>query len=457
MTAVADVVVVTVVVVEAATEKSPSESNSGGLRAAAIFLSWSQRTMSFRFQKTVLPNGVRVVTEEIPSVRSVSVGAWVAVGSRDEESHEAGMCHFIEHMVFKGTTNRRMHHIAQRMENVGGYLNAFTSKEYTCFYARCLDEHLPRALDTVLDLVLNPVFPEKEIEREKDVVVEEMKMYEDTPDEYVFDLFDAALYGVHSMGRPVIGSEETVRSFSRDSLLDFLSRHYTPENLVVSVAGHARHDDVVRFVDKALGHYSTVNKTSHERSLPAVNRPQSVSSTRPIQQAHIIMGARGMHVHDKERVALSVLNTVLGGGMSSRLNQNIREKYGYCYNIYSFVNLHSDTGDIGVYMGTDGQKVDRAFKLIEREFERLVERPVSKTELQRAKSQSKGAIMLGLENMSSRMMRIGRQELYYGRYFSLDEIMDLVEEITADRIQQVSASLLDTDRFSDIRLLPERS
>ncbi|MGA0255222.1 MAG: M16 family metallopeptidase [Rhodothermales bacterium] len=413
--------------------------------------------MSFRFQKTVLPNGVRVVTEEIPSVRSVSVGAWVAVGSRDEESHEAGMCHFIEHMVFKGTTNRRMHHIAQRMENVGGYLNAFTSKEYTCFYARCLDEHLPRALDTVLDLVLNPVFPEKEIEREKDVVVEEMKMYEDTPDEYVFDLFDAALYGVHSMGRPVIGLEETVRSFSRDSLLDFLSRHYTPENLVVSVAGHARHDDVVRFVDKALGHYSTVNKTSYKRSLPAVNRPQSVSSTRPIQQAHIIMGARGMHVHDKERVALSVLNTVLGGGMSSRLNQNIREKYGYCYNIYSFVNLHSDTGDIGVYMGTDGQKVDRAFKLIEREFERLVERPVSKTELQRAKSQSKGAIMLGLENMSSRMMRIGRQELYYGRYFSLDEIMDLVEEITADRIQQVSASLLDTDRFSDIRLLPERS
>lgn len=411
--------------------------------------------MSFRFQKTTLSNGVRIVTEQIPSVRSVSVGVWIAVGSRDELDQEAGMCHFIEHMVFKGTTNRRMHHIAQRMENVGGYLNAFTSKEYTCFYARCLDEHLSRALDTVLDLVLNPVFPEREIEREKDVVVEEMKMYEDTPDEFVFDLFDSALYGTHAMGRPVIGTEESVRAFNRQSLLDFLHRHYTPGNIVVSVAGNADHEAVVRFVERALAGREGATTAIQLRTPPPYRKPESISSDRPIQQAHIILGARGMHVHDQERVGLSVLNTILGGGMSSRLNQNIREKYGYCYNIYSFVNLHSDTGDIGVYMGTDGRKVDRAFKLIQREFARLGEKPVSKTELQRAINQSKGAIMLGLENMSSRMMRMGRQELYYGRYYSLDEIMDLVEGVSSQEIQRLSASMLEAERFSDIRLLPQ--
>lgn len=411
--------------------------------------------MSFRFQKTTLSNGVRIVTEQIPSVRSVSVGVWIAVGSRDELDQEAGMCHFIEHMVFKGTTNRRMHHIAQRMENVGGYLNAFTSKEYTCFYARCLDEHLSRALDTVLDLVLNPVFPEREIEREKDVVVEEMKMYEDTPDEFVFDLFDSALYGTHAMGRPVIGTEESVRAFDRQSLLDFLNRHYTPGNIVVSVAGNADHEAVVRFVERALAGREGATTATQLRIPPPDRKPESISSDRPIQQAHIILGARGMHVHDQERVGLSVLNTILGGGMSSRLNQNIREKYGYCYNIYSFVNLHSDTGDIGVYMGTDGRKVDRAFKLIQREFARLGEKPVSKTELQRAINQSKGAIMLGLENMSSRMMRMGRQELYYGRYYSLDEIMDLVEGVSSQEIQRLSASMLEAERFSDIRLLPQ--
>ncbi len=410
--------------------------------------------MSFRFQKTELPGGVRVVTEEIPSVRSVSVGAWVAAGSRDETDAEGGMCHFIEHMVFKGTTKRRMHHIAQRMENVGGYLNAFTSKEYTCFYARCLDEHLPRALDTVLDLILNPVFPEKELEREKDVVVEEMKMYEDTPDEYVFDLFDRALYPSHAMGRPVIGTEESVRSFSRDDLVSFLNRHYTSDRIVISVAGNVNHDRVVKLVGKLLEETTPARESAGERVIPTVQRPDSVHATRPIQQAHLVLGGRGMSVHDDDRVALSVLNTVLGGGMSSRLNQNIREKYGYCYNIYSFVNLHSDTGDIGVYMGTDKTKVDRAFKLIRREFDRLRERPITRTELQRAKSQSKGAIMLGLENMSSRMMRIGRQELYYGRYYSLDEILDMVERIEAEDIQRVASRILDDAQFTDVRLLP---
>lgn len=409
--------------------------------------------MSQHFQKTTLPSGVRIVTEEIPSVRSVSVGAWIGVGSRDERPDEGGICHFIEHMVFKGTRKRRMHHIAQRMENVGGYLNAFTSKEYTCFYSRCLDEHLPRALDTVLDLVLNPVFPEKELEREKDVVLEEMKMYEDTPDEYVFDLLDTALYGDDSMGRPVIGTEETVRGFSRDGLVEFLSSNYTGDRLVVAISGNVDHERAVRLVQKALEGIQQTGRTP-ERTVAPDSPKKSIMESKPMQQAHLVLGARGLDIHHPDRVSLSVLNTVLGGGMSSRLNQNIREKYGYCYNIYSFANMHSDSGDFGVYMGTDASKVDRSIKLIRRELDKLIQKPVSKTELERAKSQAKGAIMLGLENMSSRMMRIGRQELYYRRYFSLDEILELLDQVTADDLQRTASDIFAPERFSEIRLIP---
>ena len=409
--------------------------------------------MSLQFQKTTLPNGVRIVTEHIPSVRSVSVGAWIGVGSRDETPDESGMCHFIEHMVFKGTRKRRMHHIAQRMENVGGYLNAFTSKEFTCYYSRCLDEHLPRALDTVLDLVVNPVFPEKELEREKDVVLEEMKMYEDTPDEYVFDLLDKAIYGKDAMGRPVIGTEESVTGFSRDSLVEFLSSNYTGERVVVAVSGNVAHARTVRLVQKALEGISTSGRKTDRREAPETSI-QNIVETKPMQQAHLILGARGLDVHHSDRVALSVLNTVLGGGMSSRLNQNIREKDGYCYNIYSFANMHSDSGDFGVYMGTDATKADRSIKLIRRELDKLVQKPVSKTELERAKSQAKGAIMLGLENMSSRMMRIGRQELFYGRYFSLDEILDLLDQVTSEDLQRTATQIFAPERFSEIRLIP---
>jgi predicted Zn-dependent peptidase len=406
------------------------------------------------FQKSVLSNGVRVITEHIPSVRSVSVGAWIGAGSRDESEAESGMCHFIEHMVFKGTAKRRMHHIAQRMENVGGYLNAFTSKEYTCFYARCLDEHLPRALDTVIDLVHTPTFPEKEIEKEKDVVVEEMKMYEDAPDDRIFDHLDRALYQDSPLGRPVIGTEESVRSFSREGLIDFLGRNYSESNTIIAIAGNVDHKRAVRLVEK---YYTNEAKNLSPDSRLGINgyEPTTFSERRPVQQAHLIVGTRAYDVHDPKRVALSVLNTILGGGMSSRLNQNIRERYGYCYNIYSFNNLHSDVGDFGVYMGTDATKVDHSVKLIFREFDKLLKKSVTKTELERAKSQAKGSIMLGLESMGSRMMRIGRQELYYQRYYSLDTIIEMIENVQMDDIVEVTEEILDPSRYSLLKILPE--
>ncbi len=407
------------------------------------------------FEKTILDNGVRVVTETIPSVRSVSIGAWVHTGSRDERADESGACHFIEHMVFKGTTKRRMHHIAQRMENVGGYLNAFTSKEYTCFYARALDEHTPRAVDTVCDLILNPVFPERELEREKDVVIEEMKMYDDTPEDRVFDVLDETLFPDHPMGRPVIGTEDTVRSFSRSGLMDFMASTYTHDRIVIAAAGNVSHRQLVRHVEKAFRESLRTFVRNPVALDPIPDAfPGFVSENRPIQQAHLVIGRRAYSVHDPRRVALSILNTLLGGGMSSRLNQNIRERYGYCYNIYSFANMHADTGDFGIYMGTDGLRVDHARELMLRELDKLVQRPVSGRMLERARSQAKGGVMLGLESMGSRMMRIGRQELYYGTYFSLDQILSMIDAVTPGDVLDVAQDLFDPTSFSTVRILP---
>lgn len=406
------------------------------------------------FHKSVLDGGIRVVTEHIPSVRSISVGAWIETGSRDESDEHAGICHFIEHMVFKGTRKRRMHQIAERLESVGGYLNAFTTKEHTCFYARALDEHLDRSIDTVCDLILRPTFPARELEREKDVVVEEMKMYEDSAEDYAFDLLESALYRGHALGRPIIGFESTVRELSRDRLFDFMGSHYTSERIVIAAAGNVRHEKVVRMVEKAMnGH--VFSSPVNDRTKLNGYKPESFTRHRPTQQAHLIVGTRSYGVHHDKRTALSILNTILGGGMSSLLNQNIREKYGYCYNIYSFCNMHSDSGEFGVYMGTDPSKLHKSRQLIFRELKRLVDREVSPRKLTRALNQVKGSIMLGLEGMGSRMMRIARQELYYGRYYSLDEIMEEVMAVQASDVQEVACELFNPDNYTIVELLPE--
>jgi predicted Zn-dependent peptidase len=408
------------------------------------------------FRRTTLSNGVRVLTERIPSVRSISVGVWVDTGSRDETESESGMCHFIEHMVFKGTATRRMHQIAQRMESVGGYLNAFTTKEYTCYFARALDEHLSRSLDTVLDLVLEPSFPEKELDKEKDVVLEEMKMYEDNPEDLIYDRFEGIVYADHAMGRPIIGYPETVRSFTRDQLLSYVNDHYTPDRMVVTVTGKVDHEKVVRYVEKRTARGLRESRSKTRREVNGYG-PRRMTEPRPIQQAHLLLGSRGLSAQDPRRTALSVLNTVLGGGMSSRLNQNIREKYGFCYNVYSFANMHSDAGDLGVYMGTDPARLDRAKTLIFRELDRLKEKPISDRVLGQARNQVKGSIMLGLENMSNRMMRLGRQELYYGRYFSLDDMIEQIEAVTPDDVQNLAIELFDREALSEVVLLPDHS
>ncbi len=407
-----------------------------------------------RFQKTTLDSGIRVVSEHIPSVRSVAVGAWLAAGARDEASADNGISHFIEHMVFKGTRRRRMHHIAQRMEAVGGYLNAFTSKETTCYYARGLDEHLNRALDVVLDLVTDPTLPEREVEKEKEVVVEEMKMYQDTPEDLVFDHYEAAIYPHHPLGRPILGVPETVHSFTRERLLNHIDTHYAPNRLVVAVAGNVNHAAVVRQVERLT---AEIERAPQPVQREAVNGYAAAEDLvhRPVQQAHLIVGTRALGLDDPRRTVLTTLNTLLGGGMSSRLSQNIREKYGYCYNIYSFTNMFSDTGDFGVYMGTDAGKVDRSRKLIGRELDKLAAKPVSPRTLSQAKSQLKGSLMLGLESMSNRMMRLGRIELAFERYFTLDEVIASIDAVTADEVQALAAELFAPERLSTVAILPE--
>lgn len=405
------------------------------------------------FRRTELENGVRVVTEHIPSVRSISIGVWVFVGSRDERKKEAGISHFIEHMVFKGTRRRKTHHLAARMESVGGFLNAFTTKEYTCFYARGLDEHLARAVDVLADMVLSPAFPQKELVKEKDVVLEEMKMYRDNPEDHIFDVFEDTLYRGHALARPILGTRAAVAAFDRRQLLDFVMKQYAPERIVVAVTGHVDHDEVVNEVARHIGDLGSTGVRRRRRK-PAAYKPSRSVVSVPTEQAHIVLGSRGPNLYEDDRMPLVVLNTLLGGGMSSRLNLHIRERYGFCYQIYSFMNMYLDTGDWGVYVGTDGRRVDRMRDLIHRELDSLTRKAIGPRELRQAKSQVKGSIMLGLESMSTRMMRLGRQELFYRKFMSLDRALELIDAVSADDIRRVSERLFNPTEYSEVVLLP---
>ena len=413
------------------------------------------QTSGIGFERTTLSSGVRVVTETLPMALTAAVGVWVDAGSRDETDAEGGITHFLEHMVFKGTASRPGHLINQRMEAVGGYLNAFTSKEHTCFYAKGLAEHATRALDTVLDLVTAPTLPEREIEKEKDVVVEEIKMYEDAPDDQIFDLVEAAVYPGHALGRPVIGTPESVRSFTRDGLAAYLGRHYTPDRLVIAAAGNVTHRQIVRAAERLLADFDRA-PGQHVRTAPEGYTPQTITLHRPTtQQAHLVVSAPGLGAHDERRTVLSVLNTVLGGGMSSRLNQNVREKYGWCYSVYSFANVNADSGDVGAYIGTDPARVDRSRALIVREMQKLAETVVSPRMLDRARQQLKGSIVLGLESTSSRMQRLGRVELTYGREITIAEVVDEIDAVTAEHVREVAERLFASDRLSTVVILPE--
>ncbi|MTI89337.1 MAG: insulinase family protein [Balneolaceae bacterium] len=404
--------------------------------------------------KNKLDNGLRIVTEHIESVKSISVGIWVKTGSRNETQKQAGITHFLEHMLFKGTDSRSSYDIALSMEAVGGYLNAFTSSEYTCYYARCVNTQLERALDVLSDMVLNPSFPEEEVEKEKKVVIEEMKMYRDSPNDYLFEQFSEKMFKGHELGRSILGYEDTVSAFSREDLYEYMSEQYYPGNILVSVAGNVDHDKVVALVSSYFEELEARKSRKNEQKLPAFT-PVDLKLTKAIEQTHYVYGRRGINFDHEDKYLLLLANTILGGGMSARLHQNVREKYGYCYSIQTFNQSYTDTGLWGVYVGTDQQYVDHVRDLIKQELKKVQEELIPQKELDEAKSQLKGKLLLSQENTSSRMTRLAKSELYFGRFVTLDELVENIDSVTSEQINEFARNFFDEQYFMEGILLPE--
>lgn len=418
-------------------------------------MSTSQNPKEIDFvSKTILDNGLTIVTEHVESVKSVAVGIWAKTGSRNESQKQAGVTHFLEHMLFKGTDNRSSLDIAMSMESVGGYLNAFTSSEYTCYYSRCLNTQLERALDVLSDMVLHPTFPEDEIQKEKKVVIEEMKMYRDSPDDYLFEQFSEHVFKGHPLGQSALGFEDTVSAFERQDLYDYMEERYQPSNLLVAVAGNVDHQKVVELVGDYFSEVTPKETVNKNPDLPEYETGK-IEFTKPIEQTHLITGRRGLDYNHNDKYRLLLANTVLGGGMSSRLHQNVREKYGYCYSITSFNQSYKDTGLYGIYVGTDKDYVEHVRELIGIELDKLKQDPIPEKELDEAKAQLKGKLMLSLESMSNRMSRLAKSELYFNRFVTLDELQQKIDEVQADQVQDFAQKFFDSEQFSEALLLPE--
>ncbi len=403
-------------------------------------------------RKDVLPNGLRVITEHVPGVHSLAIGVWINAGSRDEHPAVNGISHFIEHMVFKGTTRRRTHHIAQYLESVGGYLNAYTTKDGTCYYARVLRPHLGRAVNLIADMMTNSTLPAKEIEKEKQVIIEEMRGADDDPEDLLHDRFEELLYGSHPLGQPVIGREATVRSFTRDTLRQFIATHYTAGNMVVTAAGALEHEDLLALCEKEFS--GLPGGTHPRRRKPRRVSGASEQSERDVQQSHIMIGTAAEGYERDTRMALQVFSALLGEGMSSRLFQRIRERHGFTYNVYSFVNQYVDVSTLGVYLAVERGKEQRAKELVLREIEELAAKPVSVRELNRAREQVIGGMLLGLESMSSRMTRLGRDELGPGKDVPVSTLLANMRELTPDDMLSIAASFFAGDGAATSMLLP---
>ncbi|HWQ03561.1 MAG TPA: pitrilysin family protein [Candidatus Nitrosotenuis sp.] len=397
-------------------------------------------------QKDVLPNGLTVVSETMEHVRSVSLGIWVRSGSRREPKELCGIAHFLEHMLFKGTTRRSAADIARTMDAVGGMLDAFTAKEMICFEAKVLDQHLPLAFDVMADMVLHPRLDADDIEREKNVVLEELKMDQDNPDYLIHELFTSNFWRGHALGRPVSGTPATVRAFTREKVLRCWREWFSPNNLIVTAAGRVDHAQLVALARDAFGGMGAGDNGESD-SVPRAHAPIVTRTKNELEQVHLCLGVPCYPVAHERRYALAVLNTILGGGMSSRLFQNIREQQGLAYAVFSELNPYRDTGLLSVYAGTALETAGRVARMVAAEFRALRESPVSEEELQRAKDNLKGSLLLSLESTSARMGNLGRQEIYFGRFFSLEEILAAVEAVTREELREMAAEFFQPEKI----------
>jgi predicted Zn-dependent peptidase len=412
------------------------------------------------FRKEVLSNGLTVLTEKMPHVRSLAVGVWIRRGSRHEEKSESGLAHFLEHMVFKGTERRSQAEIAQEMDEIGGQTDAFTAHEYAGFHAKVLDEHVVPAVDLLSDIVSHPRFDPEEIERERKVILDEMKGVEDTPDDVVHDLFCEAFWPDHGLGRPVLGRVETVSSFTRKDLLRFFRKIYAPGNLIVAAAGNLEEERILDLVHDRFSALSAPPDGIVDLA-PEV-RPSVQLSEKDLELAHLVLGAEAPPLASPARYAAYVLNAVLGGNLSSRLFQVIREEHALAYSIFSSLSSYRDTGQLSIYAGTEPQNVPLVLDLVLAELRRIKSEPVDPAELNRAKSHLRGGILMGLESTNARMSQLARQEMYFGRYVSPDEVISGIDAVTSEEVLKLSSEILRgplamtvLGRLEHLRSIPE--
>jgi predicted Zn-dependent peptidase len=396
---------------------------------------------------TTLPNGVRVITEAMPHVRSVSVGIWVGSGSRRETPEQNGIAHFIEHMLFKGTTTRSAEDIARSVDSIGGNLDAFTAKELVCFNTKVLDQHLSQAFDVLADLVLHPLFRPEDIEKEKGVILEEIKMEADSPDYLVHEIFSSNFWKDHPLGKPILGTPQTVRRFDDTMVRDFYRSVYAPANVVVTAAGNLTHERLTGLVRQ---HFESLppGSTPPVDPVPSTHARIAMRNKKSLEQVHLCLGVPSYPLPHSERFACYVLNTLLGGGMSSRLFQNIRERQGLAYAVFSELNPYRDTGCLSIYAGTSVESARKVVESITREFRLLKQERVSDEELRRAKDHLKGSLMLGLESTASRMSNLARQEMYFGKFFTLDELVESIEAVTANDVQRIAETFFDSRQIA---------
>jgi predicted Zn-dependent peptidase len=397
--------------------------------------------------RQVLPNGLVVITETMQHIRSVSVGIWVRNGSRREVPAENGLAHFLEHMVFKGTERRTAEEIAKEMDSVGGMLDAFTSKEQICFNAKVLDEHLPIAFDVLADLVQRPKFDSEDVKKERQVVLEEIKMDLDNPEYLLHDIFTRGFWPNHALGRPILGTPETVRLFDREAVHRRFESWFAPDHILVTAAGNITHEQVRQLVEKEFGGLKPMGIRETD-AVPSTGAPIHLEKKRDLEQVHLCIGVPSLPIAHERRFAVAVLNNLLGGGMSSRLFQKIREKHGLAYAVFSELTPYSDAGMFTVYAGTAKETIGQVLDMTVAEFRAMKESPVSEEELRRAKNHLKGSLMLSLESTSSRMSNLARQELYFHRFSSLDEILASIEAVTREEVQALAREFFQPERIA---------
>ena len=406
------------------------------------------------FNKTTLPNGIRIVTESLLHSKVVSVGVWIDVGSRDEHDLNSGSAHFVEHMLFKGTGTRSAQEISRELDVLGGSANAFTARENTCLHATVLDSNLPKLVELFKDLLGNSLFAGEEIERERQVILQEINMVEDMPDDHIHDLFAGLLWGLHPLGKTILGSHEIVSAMDSKKLREYVQKYYTTDKIIISAAGNVDHNEFVSLWQKVFDKFDQVNDPVLKRNKPVQIPASRKIYAKPLEQAHVLLGTYGLSAVDEDRFGYLLLNVLLGGNMSSRLFQEIREKRGLAYSIFSYISSYSDCGYLAIYLGVDRDSVNESLSLVAREISTLQNTPVTGEELMNAKDFIKSGMFLAMENMEAIMTRIAKNEMYFGKYIPLAEVVESIDHVTGEDILRLANKIFSRQELTIVGLGP---